>query len=128
MDYDLKIRTKKFSLSILEIVDLLPNKVSTKVVSYQLAKSGTSVGANYRASCRARSDNEFVSKMNIVLEESDESLFWLEIIQEKEWVDKIIIDTALKEANELTSIFVAILKNTKARLNKKYSTTPISNF
>lgn len=119
MDYDLKIRTKKFSLMILDIVDLLPNTVSTKVVSYQLAKSGTSVGANYRASCRARSDNEFVSKMNIVLEESDESMFWLEIIQEKGWINKTVVADAVKEANELTSIFVAILKNTKARLNKK---------
>jgi four helix bundle protein len=77
------LRTKKFSLQILEIVDLLPISIATKVVSYQIAKSGTSVGANYRASCRSRSDNEFVSKMNIVLEESDESMFWLEIIQEK---------------------------------------------
>lgn len=82
-DYDLKLRTKKFSLSIIDIVDLIPPKVSTKVISYQLAKSGTSVGANYRASLRARSDKEFISKMNIVLEESDESMFWLEIIQEK---------------------------------------------
>lgn len=82
-DYDLKLRTKKFSLSIIDSVDLIPPKVSTKVISYQLAKSGTSVGANYRASLRARSDKEFISKMNIVLEESDESMFWLEIIQEK---------------------------------------------
>ena len=118
-DYDLKIRTKRFSLMIIEIVDLLPSKVSTKVISYQLAKSGTSVGANYRASLRARSDKEFVSKMNIVLEESDESMFWLEIIQEKQWIDKSIADEALKEANELTSLFVAILKNTKSRMNKK---------
>lgn len=119
MSTDLKIRTKKFSLQILEIVDLLPSSIATKVVSYQIAKSGTSVGANYRASCRARSDNEFVSKMNIVLEESDESMFWLEIIQEKKWINNEIVDMALKEANELTSIFVAILKNTKTRINNK---------
>lgn len=119
MDYDLKIRTKNFSLMILDIVDLLPNTTSTKVVSYQLAKSGTSVGANYRASCRARSDNEFLSKMNIVLEESDESLFWLEIIQEKGWLNEAVVAQAVKEANELTAIFVAVIKNTKARLNKK---------
>ena len=98
---------------------MLPTKVSTKVISYQLAKSGTYVGANYRASLIARSDKEFISKMNIVLEESDESMFWLEIIQEKKWIDKSIAEEALKEANELTSIFVAILKNTKTRMNKK---------
>lgn len=119
MENDLKIRTKKFSLTILEIVDLLPYSVSTKVVSYQIAKSGTSVGANYRASLRARSDNEFVSKMNIVLEESDESMFWLEIIREKKWISDVVVEAAWKEANELTSIFVAILKNTKNRMNAK---------
>jgi four helix bundle protein len=119
MNTDLKLRTKKFSLQILEIVDLLPISIATKVVSYQIAKSGTSVGANYRASCRSRSDNEFVSKMNVVLEESDESMFWLEIIQEKKWINNEIVDLAWKEANELTSIFVAILKNTKARIYNK---------
>src|SRR5690606_40134154 len=76
--YTTLFRSKQFSLMILEIVDLLPPSVSTKVISYQIAKSGTSVGANYRATCRARSDNEFISKMNIVLEESDESMFWLD--------------------------------------------------
>lgn len=118
-DDDLKLRTKTFSLLIIDIVDLLPIKISTKVISYQLAKSGTSVGANYRASLRAKSDKEFVSKMNIVLEESDESMFWLEIIQEKKWINDTIASEALKEANELTSIFVTILKNTKLRMDKK---------
>ena len=88
MSLDLKLRTKAFSLLILDIFEGLPNSISTKVVSYQLAKSGTSVGANYRAACRSRSDNEFVSKMNIVLEECDESLFWLEIIEAKKWISQ----------------------------------------
>ena len=118
-DFDLKVRTKKFSLLIIDLVDLLPVKVSTKIISYQLAKSGTSVGANYRAALRARSDKEFISKMNIVLEESDESMFWLEIIIDKQYIEKAIAEEALKEANELTSIFVAILKNTKSRMTKK---------
>jgi four helix bundle protein len=94
MNTDLKLRTKKFSLQIVEMVDLLPISIATKVVSYQIAKSGTSVGANYRASCRSRSDNEFVSKMNVVLEESDESMFWLEIIQEKKWINNEIVEIA----------------------------------
>lgn len=119
MKNNLKLRTKQFSLMILEIVDLLPPSVSTKVISYQIAKSGTSVGANYRATCRARSDNEFISKMNIVLEESDESMFWLEIIKEKNWIKSEVIEKAWNEANELTSIFVTILKNTKRRVNSK---------
>lgn len=119
MNTDLKERTKKYSLLILEVVDKLPNSISTRVVSNQIAKSGTSVGANYRASCRARSDNEFVSKMNIVLEECDETVFWLEIIKEKSWIQNEIVDKAMKEGNELTAIFVTILKNTKLRMNKK---------
>lgn len=64
MERDLKVRTKLFSIVVLDLVDLLPNKISTRVIANQLAKSGTSVGANYRASLRARSDNEFISKMN----------------------------------------------------------------
>ena len=79
----LKYRTKKFSLSIIDLVEKLPITISIKIVACQIAKSGTSVGANYRAVCRSRSDREFVAKMEIVLEEADETLFWLEIIIEK---------------------------------------------
>jgi len=88
---DLKTRTKSFTLSILNIVEEITPTISSKVIIYQISKSGTSVGANYRASCRARSDKEFLSKMNIVLEETDETLFWLEIIQERNLIknDKI---------------------------------------
>ena len=117
MERDLKVRTKLFSIAVLDLVDLLPSKISARVIANQLAKSGTSVGANYRAALRARSDKEFISKMNIVLEESDESLFWLEIIAEKKWIENEIVGVALKEANELTAIFVTILKNTKVRMN-----------
>jgi four helix bundle protein len=115
MKNDLKDRTKKFSISIIDLVELLPNSISGRAIANQLVKSGTSVGANYRAVCRARSDKEFIAKMNIVLEESDEVCFWLEIIQEKKWVGIEIIEPILKEANELTAIFVSTLKtmNTK---------------
>lgn len=116
MSTDLKLRTKKFTISIIEIIDKLPSKTSTKVIGYQLAKSGTSVGANYRAACRARSDKEFVSKLNIVLEETDETAFWLEIIQEMNWLESELVNKLWKEADELTAIFVTILKNTKARM------------
>jgi four helix bundle protein len=74
---ELKNRTKQFSLLILSLVEKMPNSISSRVVINQLAKSATSVGANYRAVCRARSDNEFVAKLNIVLEEVDETQFWL---------------------------------------------------
>jgi len=120
MKNDLKDRTKKFSISIIDLVELLPNSISGRAIANQLVKSGTSVGANYRAVCRARSDKEFIAKMNIVLEESDEVCFWLEIIQEKKWVSIEIIEPILKEANELTAIFVSSLKTINDRHNSKF--------
>lgn len=88
--------------------------ISKKIVINQLVRSATSVGANYRAATRARSNKEFVSKINIVLEEIDECCFWLEIIKYKSWHN---VDYELKEANELTAIFVSTLKtmNNKIR-------------
>ncbi|MDX9705916.1 MAG: four helix bundle protein, partial [Weeksellaceae bacterium] len=87
-----------------------------KVTAYQLVKSATSVGANFRASRRARSDKEFVAKLQIVLEEVDECCYWLEIIQELKWAD---VDDLLKEANELTAIIVSILKKMNDKLKNK---------
>ena len=114
MQNQIKQRTKRFALEVIDIVDSLPNSASAKIISYQLAKSSTSVGANYRAVCRARSDKEFISKLQIVLEEADESGYWLELIQAKGWVD---VSKQLQEANELTAIFVTSLKTVKNRLN-----------
>lgn len=116
---DLKTRTTSFTLSILDIVEEITPTISSKVIIYQISKSGTSVGANYRASCRARSDKEFLSKMNIVLEETDETLFWLEIIQERNLIKNDKIKKAILEANELVSIFVTIIKNTRKRIENE---------
>ena len=115
----LKNRTKQFSLSILNLIERLPNSMSTRVVMNQIAKSATSVGANYRAVCRARSDREFVAKLNIVLEEADETQFWLEIIEEMNWIKQIELESIKKEANELVAIFVTTLKTVNNRLNTK---------
>lgn len=108
-------RTKRFSIDIIDLVEKLPSTIPGRIISNQLVKCGTSVGANYRAVCRARSDKEFSSKMNIVLEEADESCFWLEIIQEKEWIN---VESLLKEANELTAIFVTTLITINKKLKK----------
>lgn len=118
MKNDLKDRTKKFSLQIINLIELLPKNLAASIIGKQLIRSATSVGANYRAVCRARSDKEFISKMNIVLEEADESCFWLELISEKNWLHKDILLPILKEANELTAIFVSTLKTINARINK----------
>lgn len=117
MAEELKHRTNVFALSILDLVERLPVNTSAKIVSYQIAKSATSVGANYRAACRARSDREFIAKLEIVLEESDETWYWLEIIMERGWVDKLWLDSLWKEGNELTAIFVSSLKKVKSKSN-----------
>ena len=114
----LKNRTKAFSITILDLVDKLPNTISGRAVANQIVRSGTSVGANYRAVCRARSDREFIAKMGIVIEEADETLFWLEIIQLKRWIDFEALVSIIKEANELTSIFVSSAKTVKERVSK----------
>lgn len=106
MDADeLRDRTKKFALRIIKLVDALPNNVIGRAISNQLVRCGTSVGANYRTTCRGRSKAEFNSKLHIVLEEADESAFWLEIIIEAELLPKKIVHSLLNEANELTAIF-----------------------
>ena len=83
---ELKKRTKKFALRIIRLVEDLPKTLSGKVVGKQILRSGTSVAANYRSSCRARSSADFISKITIVEEECDETLFWLEIIEESEMI------------------------------------------
>jgi four helix bundle protein len=117
-DKDLKNRTKQFTINILNFAESLEYSIVKKIIVNQIAKSGSSVGANYRSACRGRSDAEFLSKMNIVLEEADETLFWLEVIQEMNWKNNDDLKILLKEANELTAIFVTIIKNTKNRINK----------
>ncbi len=112
MSEDLKNRTKAFALKVIELVEAMKYSMTKDVVTKQLTRSATSVAANYRAACRARSDREFVAKMNIVLEEADECCFWLEIIKEKNWAP---VDELLKESNELTAISVTILK----KMNKR---------
>jgi len=85
------------------------------LVGNQLFRSGTSVGSNYRAACRARSRADFVSKMGVVLEETDETLYWLEILDETEIFTGELIQILTREANELVSIFVASLNKAKGK-------------
>jgi len=111
---ELKIRTRNFAVEILNFIDLLPNRKSANIISNQLGRSASSVAANYRAACRARSHNEFISKIGIVEEEADESTFWLDIIPETNNADRITVDPLLKEARELTAIFTAASKTAKS--------------
>ena len=104
---DLRKRTKQYALRIVKLVRALPNNQICWVVGKQLLRSGTSVGANYRAACRARSTKEFIAKIGIVIEEADESAFWIEIIIEAGIYDKTMIEPLLQETNEIVAIMVA---------------------
>lgn len=101
----LKKRTKRFATDIILFCETLKNSKATSVITYQLIKSATSVGANYRAACRGRSKAEFFSKICIVVEESDESEYWLEVIQETNLSkDNKELSRLLNEANEISKI------------------------
>ena len=116
---DLKIRTKLFAISIIRFVRSLPKTEEAFIFGKQLLRSGTSVGANYRAARRGKSTADFINKIIIVEEEADECCYWLELLAESNIVDKKQIESLLKEANELTAIFTATGKTAKAnRLNQ----------
>lgn len=130
---ELQHRTKKLALEIIKLAKQLPNNRVGWTFSDQIIRSATSVAANYRAVCRARSDKEFIAKMGIVIEEADETLFWLEMIDEsgimiddlkkfrneKVQNSKSKINYLKDEANQLVSIFVASVKTVKNRINQK---------
>lgn len=103
----MKSRTKKFSLRAIRLVESLPNSKTSSVIGHQLLRSATSVGANYRAVCRARSRADFLSKMGICIEEADESLFWMELLVETNLVSEASVCDLMNETNELIAIFTA---------------------
>ena len=110
---ELKRRTKQFALRVMKLVDALPRTTTGRAIGGQLVRSGTSVGANYRAACRGRSKAEFTAKVGTVAEEADESCFWLELIIEGQLVPEHLVRPLLEEANELTAIFTASAKTTR---------------
>ena len=101
---DLKRRTKQFALRVLKLVAALPNTVEGRAIGGQLVRTGTAVGANYRAACRGRSKAEFVAKLGIVEEEADESAYWMELIIDAELLKQQQVEPLLNEANELAKI------------------------
>ncbi|HTB06490.1 MAG TPA: four helix bundle protein [Bacteroidia bacterium] len=118
---ELKIRTKKYGIEIIKFLYSLPKEYITSALTNQLVRSATSIGANYRAALRSRSDKEFIAKIGIIVEEADETLYWLEIMKEVPQFNMVKneIDLLMKEANELTAIFVSTLKTLKSNQNLK---------
>ena len=111
----IKLRTKQFALRIIQLVQSLPKNPTAAVIGRQLLRSGTSVGANYRSACRARSTADFISKMGIVEEEADESLFWMELLVENNLMKKEKVELLMQEADEILAITVSSIKTAKSR-------------
>lgn len=118
---EMKKRTKQFAINAIHLCDSLPDTRSSRIIANQLVRSATSVGANYRATCRARSDNDFISKIGVTLEEADESVFWLELILEANMKLDQETSALLKEGNELVAILVASSNTVRRRANKQPS-------
>jgi four helix bundle protein len=114
---DLKLRTRQFGLRIIRLVQSLEGDRVGRTIGNQLLRSGTSVGANYRAACRARSQAEFRAKLGIVEEEADESIYWMELLIEAEIVPQQKLDGLLSEANELLSIIVSSINTSKKEVD-----------
>lgn len=119
-EQELKDRTKRFALRVIKLVEGLPETSAGRTIGKQLVRSGTSVGANYRAACRSRSKAEFVAKIGIVAEEADESAFWMELIMESSLLKPALVTPLHQEADELTAIFTASGRTAKA--NNQQST------
>ena len=111
----LKKRTKAYALEVMRQVDVLPKEVCASVLGRQLLRSGTSVGANYRAACRARSHADFISKLGICEEEADETLYWMELLTESGKVPKETMASLMKEGNEILAIICASLNTARSR-------------
>ena len=111
---ELKRRTKRFAISVLRLARTFPRTEEARVITRQLLKSATSVAANYRATCRARSKAEFVAKIGIVVEEADETVFWLEIVEECGIVPGKKATPIRREADELLAIFAASQRTARA--------------
>jgi four helix bundle protein len=114
MDHDeLKRRTKEFAKAVIALCRKLPDTPEARLIRGQLFRAGTSVAANYRSACRGRSKAEFIAKLGIVLEEVDESEYWLEIIHETRILRPEVVQPLLREAGELVAIFVSSIRTAK---------------
>ena len=111
----LKQRTKSFALRVIKLYQSLPKTTEAQIIGKQLFRSATSVGANYRAACRARSNAEYHSKISIVIEEADETMFWLEILLEADIVKQEALQSLYNENEEILKIMVVSRKNSQKK-------------
>src|SRR6185369_528496 len=114
---ELKDRTKAFAIRIVRMFRSLPKETDAQVIGKQVLRSGTSVGANYRAACRARSHAEFVAKLGVVVEEADETVYWLELLAETQSMKADRLEPIRNEAEQLTAIFTAAKETARQNRN-----------
>lgn len=117
--YDLNLRIRQYILEIFDFVEKLPNKPAAWNIRKQIVRSISSVGANYRAAKRARSDKEYIAKLGIAEEEADETIFWLELIRDAKWDLEAEAQLHLQEANEITAIIVTLLRKAKNKESQR---------
>ena len=110
---EMKARTKAYANRVVKLCAALPVNWIAQTLGKQLLRSGTSVGANYRAVCRAKSNSDFINKLRIVEEECDESLFWMELLVENNFIKPVRLRELMKEANELIAIVVSSAKTAR---------------
>ena len=116
MSVELKARTKRYALSVLRMTVRLPRTIENDIMRRQLVRCVTSVGANYRAACRARSDADYIAKLEIVEEESDEALYWLELLADTDASSIESLQPLITEGDEITAIVVASIKTRRANI------------
>jgi len=117
-------RTKQLSIRVIRLVESLPKNKTSDILGRQLLRSATSVGANYRAACRAESTADFINKLAIVEEEADESIYWIELLVESGHIKANLVTKLLSEFDEIVSIVVSAIKTSKSKRNLK-SQVPI---
>lgn len=115
---EMETRTRQFALRVMRLSEALPQNTAGWAICKQLVRAGTSVGANYRASGRARSDAEFLAKLGIVEEEADETCYWLELIIDAKLIKPALVTSLLEEANELVAMIVTMRKSVKKRIGR----------
>lgn len=116
---DLKERTKRFSLEIIKLLELIPNSKVGYTIANQMVRSATSIAVNYRAASRAKSERDFLNKLLIVEEAAGETLYWLELLREGKMLSESVLDDVIKECDELVAIFTSAGKTVKNKIDSK---------
>jgi four helix bundle protein len=118
---EFKERTKRLGLRVIRLVEALPQSQTGQIIGRQLLRAATSVGANYRAACRAKSTADIINKLKIVEEETDETLYWLELIVESDLMSEARVTGLMAETNEIIAMTVASIKTLRAKQRNRQS-------